>query len=65
MQPFAAAVAASIIVKRNAKNHVLLLHLNEKLQKIPAGAVRRGCKIKISEKLQKAPVQLNRLLSNK
>jgi hypothetical protein len=34
------------------KNHVLLLHLNEKLQKIPAGAVRRGCKIKISDKLQ-------------
>ena len=45
MQPFAAAVAASIIAKRNAKNHVLLLHLDEKLQK--------------------APVQLNRLLSNK
>ena len=45
MQPFAAAVAASIIVKRNAKNHVLLLHLDEKLQK--------------------APVQSNRLLSNK
>ena len=45
MQPFAAAVAASIIVKRNAKNHVLLLHLDEKLQK--------------------SPVQLNRLLSNK
>ena len=45
MQPFAAAVAASIIVKRNAKNHVLLLHLEEKLQK--------------------APVQPNRLLSNK
>ena len=45
MQPFAAAVAASIIVKRNAKNHVLLLHLDKKLQK--------------------APVQLNRLLSNK
>ena len=45
MQPFAAAVAASIIVKRNAKNHVLLLHLDEKLQK--------------------EPVQLNRLLSNK
>ena len=45
MQPFAAAVAASIIVKRNAKNHVLLLHLDEKLPK--------------------APVQLNRLLSNK
>lgn len=45
MQPFAAAVAASIIVKRNAKNHVLLLYLDEKLQK--------------------APVQLNRLLSNK
>jgi len=45
MQPFAAAVAASIIVKRNAKNHVLLLHLDEKLQK--------------------APVKLNRLLSNK
>ena len=35
MQPFAAAVAASIIVKRNAKNHVLLLHLDEKLQKTP------------------------------
>lgn len=35
MQPFAAAVAASIIVKRNAKNHVLLLHLDEKLQKVP------------------------------
>jgi hypothetical protein len=33
MQPFAAAVAASIIVKHNAKNHVLLLHLDEKLQK--------------------------------
>ena len=45
MQPFAAAVAASIIVKRNAKNHVLLMHLDEKLQK--------------------APVQPNRLLSNK
>lgn len=45
MQPFAAAVATSIIVKRNAKNHVLLLHLDEKLQK--------------------APVQPNRLLSNK
>ena len=45
MQPFAAAVAASIIVKRDAKNHVLLLHLDEKLQK--------------------SPVQLNRLLSNK
>ena len=36
MQPFAAAVAVSIIVKRNAKNHVLLLHLDEKLQKVPA-----------------------------
>ena len=35
MQPFAAAVAASIIVKHNAKNHVLLLHLDEKLQKVP------------------------------
>ena len=35
MQPFAAAVAASIIVKRNEKNHVLLLHLDEKLQKTP------------------------------
>ena len=35
MQPFAAAVVASIIVKRNAKNHVLLLHLDEKLQKTP------------------------------
>ena len=35
MQPFTAAVAASIIVKRNAKNHVLLLHLDEKLQKAP------------------------------
>ena len=34
MQPFAAAVATSIIVKRNAKNHVLLLHLDEKLQKV-------------------------------
>ena len=45
MQPFAAAVATSIIVKRDAKNHVLLLHLDEKLQK--------------------APVQPNRLLSNK
>lgn len=45
MQPFAAAVAASIIVKRNAKNHVLLLHLDEKLQK--------------------ASVQLDRLLLNK
>ena len=45
MQPFAAAVAATIIVKRNAKSHVLLLNLDEKLQK--------------------APVQLNRLLSNK
>ena len=44
MQPFAAAVAASIIVKRNAKNHVLLLHLNEKLQKISAGQLRQGCK---------------------
>ena len=33
MQPFAAAVAASIIVKCSAKNHVLLLHLDEKLQK--------------------------------
>ena len=36
MQPFAAAVATSIIVKHNAKNHVLLLHLDEKLQKTPA-----------------------------
>ena len=45
MQPFAAAVATSIIVKRDAKNHVLLLHLDEKLQK--------------------APMQPNRLLSNK
>jgi len=35
MQPFAAAVAASIIVKHNEKNHVLLLHLDEKLQKTP------------------------------
>ena len=35
MQPFAAAVATSIIVKRDAKNHVLLLHLDEKLQKVP------------------------------
>ena len=35
MQPFAAAVAASIIVKYNAKNHVLLLHLDEKLQIAP------------------------------
>ena len=35
MQPFAAAVAASIIVKRSEKNHVLLLHLDEKLQKTP------------------------------
>jgi hypothetical protein len=26
------------------KNHVLLLHLNEKLQKIPAGQLRQGCK---------------------
>ena len=33
MQPFAAAVTASIIVKCSAKNHVLLLHLDEKLQK--------------------------------
>ncbi len=40
MQPFAAAVAASIIVKRNAKNHVLLLHLDEKLQKTPEEADR-------------------------
>jgi len=31
---------------------VLLLHLNEKLQKTPAEAVRRGCRIKISDKLQ-------------
>lgn len=45
MQPFTAAVAASIIVKRSAKNHVLLLHLDEKLQKVP--------------------MQPNRLLSNK
>ena len=45
MQPFAAAVAASIIVKHSTKNHVLLLHLDEKLQK--------------------APVQPNRLLANK
>ena len=45
MQPFAAAVTASIIVKRNVKNHVLLLHLDEKLQK--------------------APVQPDRLLPNK
>ena len=36
MQPFAAAVTASIIVKCSAKNHVLLLHLDEKLQKVPA-----------------------------
>ena len=36
MQPFAAAVAASIIVKCSAKNHVLLLHIDEKLQKVPA-----------------------------
>ena len=36
MQPFAAAVAASIIVKLHTKNHVLLLHLDEKLQKVPA-----------------------------
>ena len=36
MQPFAAAVVASIIVKCSAKNHVLLLHLDEKLQKVPA-----------------------------
>ncbi len=36
MQPFEAAVAASIIVKCSAKNHVLLLHLDEKLQKVPA-----------------------------
>ena len=28
------------------------MHLNEKLQKIPSGAVRRGCRIKISDKLQ-------------
>ena len=40
MQPFAAAVAASIIVKHSEKNHVLLLHLNEKLQKTPAEADR-------------------------
>ena len=40
MQPFAAAVAAFIIVKRNAKNHVLLLHLDEKLQKTPEEADR-------------------------
>ena len=40
MQPFAAAVTTSIIVKRNAKNHVLLLHLDEKLQKTPVGAGR-------------------------
>ena len=33
MQPFAAAVTASIIVKCSAKNHVLLLHLDEKLHK--------------------------------
>ena len=45
MQPFVAAVTASIIVKCSAKNHVLLLHLDEKLQK--------------------ASVQPNRLLSNK
>ena len=36
MQPFAAAVTASIIVKCSAKNHVLLLHIDEKLQKVPA-----------------------------
>lgn len=40
MQPFAAAVAASIIVKCSAKNHVLLLHLDEKLQKTPVEADR-------------------------
>ena len=40
MQPFAAAVAASIIVKCSAKNHVLLLHLDEKLQKAPVEADR-------------------------
>ena len=36
MQPLTAAVAASIIVKCSAKNHVLLLHIDEKLQKVPA-----------------------------
>ena len=45
MQPFADAVTASILGKCSAKNQVLLLHLDEKLQK--------------------APVQPNRLLSNK
>ena len=40
MQPFTAAVAASIIVKCSAKNHVLLLHLDEKLQKTPEEADR-------------------------
>ena len=40
MQPFEAAVAASIIVKCSAKNHVLLLHLDEKLQKTPEEADR-------------------------
>jgi hypothetical protein len=40
MQPFAAAVAASIIVKCSAKNHVLLLRLDEKLQKMPVEADR-------------------------
>ena len=40
MQPFAAAVAASIIVKLHTKNHVLLLHLDEKLQKTPVEADR-------------------------
>ena len=40
MQPFAAAVTASIIVKCSAKNHVLLLHLDEKLQKTPEEADR-------------------------
>ena len=40
MQPFAAAVATSIIVKLHTKNHVLLLHLDEKLQKAPVEANR-------------------------
>ena len=45
---------ASIFIVKDlsGKNHVLLLHFNEKLQKIPAGAVRRGCRIKISDELQ-------------
>ncbi|MEF2778606.1 MAG: hypothetical protein U0N26_05565 [Faecalibacterium prausnitzii] len=37
---------ASIFIVKDlpGKNHVLLLHLNEKLQKIPAGQLRQGCK---------------------